>query len=871
MEADLRVLLVVWILSTMGASPELASEVTVPLVPVDAVEGRTVKFPCDVSSPNPADKVYMVFWFKDDSGVPLYSFDVRGMPLDQAHHYSAPDVFGNRASFRTVTDPACLLVDEVHRNDEGVYRCRVDFRNSATKSFRYNLSVIVPPEHPVVFDRLGRQLNMTVGPLDEGDGIALICRVIGGNPPPVVVWLKNDQIVDDECEHNSMNAIENRLHWPSVSRQDFGSVFTCQASNTRLMDPRQASVVLDLRLPPLTVTFSVMDEVLVADRRYDVQCHSAGSRPPASITWYRNDKKLPKIKQDDVKENVTSSEMTFVPTTDDNGKSITCRAENPQVPKMALEDNFILKVVFAPIVSLRLGNSIDPNGIKEGDDVYFDCHVKANPPSTKLTWYHNGLTLNLNSSARTMKSDNNLVLQRVTRHVAGRYACRATNSEGESYSNELSLRIKYAPGCKTDRVMVIGASRGESMDVPCEVDADPPAKGFRWKFNNSGETIDIGPERYISNGTASVLRYTPVADLDYGTLSCWAMNGVGHQSVPCLFQMVAAGKPQSVHNCTVRNNTDGAVDVQCEPGYDGGLQQVFVLEVFSENLDSQADGETLYRNLTDRTSPRFSLGKVGLGVLYTARMYAANAKGKSTAVTLPRFSFPSSENQMGFGVEVLKVSPMLITIVSVCLLLIVLATIVVVKLKTANSRKRNSRQPTGGDKQVIVHQRSNGQVASSILETDTDPDLIQVKYDPSDAPKLRNGGIQFSDDAHDPSVAGWVATNAAAAVAQASQPPLSTSSSSSTGTLRRGAGTAINDRQPAPGDAARRWNDATPKPFSYTHHHQHHQHRQQSPPPPPPPQPPHHVRVRPDPIELNGAEIKEKLMMSSGHIPESCV
>lgn len=46
-------------------------------------------------------------------------------------------------------------------------------------------------------------------------------------------------------------------------------------------------------------------------------------------------------------------------------------------------------VSVAPIVSLRLGNSIDPNGIKEGDDVYFDCHVKANPPSTKLTWYHN--------------------------------------------------------------------------------------------------------------------------------------------------------------------------------------------------------------------------------------------------------------------------------------------------------------------------------------------------------------------------------------------------------------------------------------------------------------------------------------------------
>ncbi|VVC44479.1 Immunoglobulin-like domain,Immunoglobulin subtype,Immunoglobulin V-set domain,Immunoglobulin-like [Cinara cedri] len=142
MDADLRILLVVWILSTMGASPELASEVTVPLVPVDAVEGRSVKFPCDVSSPNHADKVYMVFWFKDDSGVPLYSFDVRGMPLDQAHHYSAPDVLGERAKFQTDTEPACLDVNEVQWNDKGVYRCRVDFRNSATKSFRYNLSVI---------------------------------------------------------------------------------------------------------------------------------------------------------------------------------------------------------------------------------------------------------------------------------------------------------------------------------------------------------------------------------------------------------------------------------------------------------------------------------------------------------------------------------------------------------------------------------------------------------------------------------------------------------------------------------------------------------------------------------------------------------
>jgi len=106
----------------------------------ESVSATTIKY----EHPNLNENIILSRILADDVTVLFYvrSFDVRGMPLDQAHHYSAPDVFGNRASFRTVTDPACLLVDEVHRNDEGVYRCRVDFRNSATKSFRYNLSVI---------------------------------------------------------------------------------------------------------------------------------------------------------------------------------------------------------------------------------------------------------------------------------------------------------------------------------------------------------------------------------------------------------------------------------------------------------------------------------------------------------------------------------------------------------------------------------------------------------------------------------------------------------------------------------------------------------------------------------------------------------
>jgi len=71
---------------------------------------------------------------------------------------------------------------------------------------------------------------------------------------------------------------------------------------------------------------------------------------------------------------------------------------------------------------------------------------------------------------------------------------------------------------------------------------------------------------------------------------------------------------------------------------------------------------------------------------------------------------------------------MLITTVTVILLLVVVIIIIGVRFKSANNRKRNSRQPTGDKQDVIVHQRNNGQVTTSIVETDTDPDLIQVKY-----------------------------------------------------------------------------------------------------------------------------------------------
>uniref|UniRef100_A0A1B0DNE5 Uncharacterized protein n=1 Tax=Phlebotomus papatasi TaxID=29031 RepID=A0A1B0DNE5_PHLPP len=145
-------------------------------------------------------------------------------------------------------------------------------------------------------------------------------------PQPEVRWLVNGLLVDDQYEQNSGDVIENRLMWPAIQRTDLNSVFTCQATNTLLAEPKESSYVLDIYQP---------SGPLVADRRYEMTCVSTGSRPNAIITWYK----------DDVLNNTTRSELIFVPSTEDDGKSITCRAENPNVNGLFLETSLKLDVV----------------------------------------------------------------------------------------------------------------------------------------------------------------------------------------------------------------------------------------------------------------------------------------------------------------------------------------------------------------------------------------------------------------------------------------------------------------------------------------------------------------------------------------------
>ncbi|CAD0203702.1 unnamed protein product [Chrysodeixis includens] len=607
----------------------------------------------------------MVLWFKESDGdQPLYSYDIRGRSSNQPKLWSSPTVFGNRAFFRGSATPAVLMVDNVIASDAGVYRCRVDFKNSPTRNLKVNFTVIIPPNRPTIFDAKRRDRTKLVEPYNEGSNVLLICEVEGGRPRPRVTWYLENVVIDDSFEQRPDGVTVNTLTFPNVGRQHLNARLVCQASNTNLAQPETKVLILDINLKPITVNILTKEKQVSADKRYEVECKTTGSRPEASVTWWKNNRLLKRMAKNFSENNETLSVLSLVPNVEDDGKYLTCRAENKHIQDSAIEDKWRLNVHYVPIVDLKMGSNLNPDEIKEGDDVYFECTVKANPKTHRLVWFHDNSEIYHNEAAGIILSAQSLVLQSVTRAAAGDYTCMAANSEGKGTSNPVTLLVRYAPVCAERRDgELFGALKQETVSLHCSVDANPALVSFHWTFNNSGEQTELPPKLYSSHGHTSTLNYTPTTDMEYGTLACYGENAVGQQKVPCLFQLVAAGRPFHLQNCSVANQSMDSLNVECVENFDGGLPQTFLMELLE--LPSLI---VRYNVSTNRTPPYFEIRGLPPGVTYRIDLYAVNAKGRSDVSTIETVTLRGQAKFTGEG-SALGMSPVLASIAAMSALL----------------------------------------------------------------------------------------------------------------------------------------------------------------------------------------------------------
>ncbi|GBN56699.1 hypothetical protein AVEN_73306-1 [Araneus ventricosus] len=226
---------------------------------VIAVEGGKVDLQCDITPPSRDDDVALVLWYKDESTTPLYSLDSRRRGLYQAKHAPGQEIMG-RAFLDMSTHPTVLKLEKLKAEDEGEYRCRVDFKIARSRNSLVILEIIIPPKKPVIKDINGEVLQRVSGAHNLGSRLVLICEVEGGKPPPSVTWWKDSVLLDDTYQVHS-HVVRNELVVDSLDRNDLHTSYACHASNNNISLPAVTSVMVDMN--PSSLIFGFIVEYLL--------------------------------------------------------------------------------------------------------------------------------------------------------------------------------------------------------------------------------------------------------------------------------------------------------------------------------------------------------------------------------------------------------------------------------------------------------------------------------------------------------------------------------------------------------------------------------------------------------------------------------
>ena len=101
---------------------------------------------------------------------------------------------------------------------------------------------------------------------------------------------------------------------------------------------------------PLNVRITTVHRPLIDGQMIVINCESDGARPPALLSWWKQSQRLEHAVTEEIGvgnsiSNRTFSTIQFVPTINDNGKVLSCRADHPVLPDSSLEDSWILNVL----------------------------------------------------------------------------------------------------------------------------------------------------------------------------------------------------------------------------------------------------------------------------------------------------------------------------------------------------------------------------------------------------------------------------------------------------------------------------------------------------------------------------------------------
>ena len=159
-------------------------------------------------------------------------------------------------------------------------------------------------------------------------------------------WWRENRLIDRTYEGTYQNMVQNTLKLGPLTRPDLGTVLTCLASNNNISVPVSSRVTIDMAFPAVDIAITTIGQPLSAGTTYLTMCEAAGSRPDPDISWWLGPDQLVNDagKTLEKDKDIVRSTIYFTPSTEDHGKVLTCRAENPLIVDSGIEDSWTITV-----------------------------------------------------------------------------------------------------------------------------------------------------------------------------------------------------------------------------------------------------------------------------------------------------------------------------------------------------------------------------------------------------------------------------------------------------------------------------------------------------------------------------------------------
>ncbi|XP_064869792.1 cell adhesion molecule 3-like isoform X2 [Oncorhynchus nerka] len=279
-----------------------------------------------------------------------------------------------------------------------------------------------------------------------GGMVTLTCRVAASDNSSLQ-WSNTAQqtlyfgekraLRDNRIQLNRSTGTELSITIGNVQLSDEGE-YTCSIFTMPVRTARATVTVLGVPDKP---QISGYEDTVQEGGKVTLTCTSSGSKPPATLRWYRNQEELtgrPDVVETNPDEATYTviSELTLTVGRSDDNTLIGCAVDHPSLSPGEKWTEQPIRVLFTPDVTIQPQNDLP----REGEKFIIQCIGNGNPKPTSYVWQKKDGELPLMA-----KVDGSFLLfEMLNKSDNGVYLCQADNGIGKM-QGEYTLLVQDGP------------------------------------------------------------------------------------------------------------------------------------------------------------------------------------------------------------------------------------------------------------------------------------------------------------------------------------------------------------------------------------------------------------------------------------------